>query len=159
MTIVIRSEFLAEDIRKEIANKGVVPMLIDAFNKVCKENQLYNLQSSTSLADAVLKGLDAYQIHDLVNCYEQGGFNPHKLDYTCWFEFNRPMRAELLTKEQLGELIGKYADEIGVGGKPYEFTVSYLPPGKRITVNPKYYVSGYCRIVDYEIKTGLLPET
>lgn len=61
--------------------------------------------------------------------------------------------------ENLTVYFRKYADEIGVGGKPYEFTVAYLPPGKRITVNPKYYVSGYCRIVDYEIKTGLLPET
>lgn len=68
-------------------------MLIDAFNKVCKETQLYNLQSSTSLADAVIKGLDAYQIHDLVNCYEQSGFDPNnKVDYTCWFEFCRTMR-------------------------------------------------------------------
>jgi hypothetical protein len=128
MAIVIRSEFLAEDIRKEIANKGVVPMLIDAFNKVCKENQLYNLQSSTSLADAVLKGLDAYQIHDLVNCYEQGGFDPNnKVDYTCWFEFCRPMRAELLTKEQLGELISKYAEEIAyeVLENPFEFKDIY----------------------------------
>lgn len=52
----------------------------------------------------------------------------------------------------------KYIDEIGVGGKPYEFTVSYLPSGKTVTVNPKYYVSGYCRVVGYEIKTGLLPK-
>ncbi len=64
-----------------------------------------------------------------------------------------------LKVENLTVYFRKYADGIGVGGKPYEFTVSYLPPGKRITVNPKYYVSGYCRIVDYEIKTGLLPET
>lgn len=113
MTIVIRSECIAEDIRKEIESKGVTPMLIDAFNKVCKDNQLYNLQSSTSLADAVLKGLDAYQIHDLVNCYEQGGFDmDKKTDYTCWFEFCRPLRAELLTKERLGEIICNYADEI-----------------------------------------------
>ena len=127
MTIVIRSEFLAQDIRNEIASKGVTPMLIDAFNKTCKDTQLYNMQSSTSLADAVLKGLDAYQIHDLVNCYEQGGFNPHKLDYTCWFEFNRPMRAELLTKEQLGELIGKYADEIAYRTleNPFEYKDIY----------------------------------
>jgi hypothetical protein len=113
MTIVIRSEFIAEDIRKEIASKGATPMLIDAFNKTCKDTQLYNLQSSTSLADAVLKGLDAYQIHDLVNCYEQGGFDPdNKVDYTCWFEFCRPMKAEMLTKEMLGNLISEWADEI-----------------------------------------------
>lgn len=113
MTIVIRSECIAEDIRKEIASKGVTPMLIDAFNKVCKDNRLYNLQSSTSLADAVLNGLDAYQIHDLVNCYEQGGFDvDEKTDYTCWFEFCRPLRAELLTKERLGEIVCNYADEI-----------------------------------------------
>lgn len=128
MKIVIRSEFLAQDIRNEIASKGVTPMLIDAFNKTCKDTQLYNMQSSTSLADAVLKGLDAYQIHDLVNCYEQGGFDTNnKVDYTCWFEFNRPMRAELLTKEQLGELIGKYADEIAYRTleNPFEYKDIY----------------------------------
>ena len=128
MTIVIRSEFIAEDIRKEIANKGVTPILIDAFNKACTDTQLYNMQSFTSLADAVLKGLDAYQIHDLVNCYEQGGFDPdNKVDYTCWFEFCRPMRAELLTKEQLGELISKYAEEIAykVLENPFEFKDIY----------------------------------
>ena len=128
MKIVIRSEFLAQDIRNEIASKGVTPMLIDAFNKTCKDTQLYNMQSSTSLADAVLKGLDTYQIHDLVNCYEQGGFDPNnKVDYTCWFEFCRPMRAELLTKEQLGELICKYADEIAyrVLENPFEFKDIY----------------------------------
>ena len=127
MTIVIRSEFIAEDIRKEIASKGATPMLIDAFNKVCKDTQLYNMQASTSLADAVLKGLDAYQIQDLVNCYEQGCFDPHKVDYTCWFEFCRPMRAELLTKKQLGELICKYADEIAyrVLENPFEFKDIY----------------------------------
>lgn len=127
MTIVIRSEFIADDIRKEIASKGATPMLIDAFNKVCKDTQLYNLQSSTSLADAVLKGLDAYQIHDLVNCYEQGGFDlNNKVDYTCWFEFCRPM-TELLTKEQLGELISKYAEEIAykVLENPFEFKDIY----------------------------------
>ena len=127
MTIVIRSEFIAEDIRKEIASKGATPMLIDAFNKVCKETQLYNMHSSTSLADAVLKGLDAYQIHDLVNCYEQGGFDPdNKVDYTCWFEFCRPM-TELLTKEQLGELISKYAEEIAYRTleNPFEFKDIY----------------------------------
>lgn len=128
MEIVIRSEFIAQDIRKEIASKGATPMLIDAFNKTCKDTQIYNLQSSTSLADAVLKGLDAYQIHDLVNCYEQGGFDlNNKVDYTCWFEFCRPMRAELLTKEQLGELICKYADEIAyrVLDNPFEFKDIY----------------------------------
>jgi hypothetical protein len=127
MTIVIRSEFIAEDIRKEIASKGATPMLIDAFNKVCKETQLYNLQSSTSLADAVIKGLDAYQIHDLVNCYEQCGFDPdNKVDYTCWFEFCRPM-TELLTKEILGELICKYAEEIAYRTleNPFEFKDNY----------------------------------
>lgn len=128
MTIVIRSEFIAQDIRNEIAIKGATPMLIDAFNKVCKDTQLYNLQSTTSLADAVINGLDAYQIHDLVNCYEQGGFDPdNKVDYTCWFEFSRPLRAELLTKEQLGELICKYADEIAYKTleNPFEFKDIY----------------------------------
>lgn len=128
MSIVIRSEFIAEDIRKEIASKGATPMLIDAFNKVCKDTQVYNLQSSTSLADAVLKGLDAYEIHDLVNCYEQGGFDPNnKVDYTCWFEFCKPMRPELLTKEQFGELICKYAEEIAYRTleNPFEFKNIY----------------------------------
>ena len=127
MEIVIRSEFIAQDIRKEITSKGVIPMLIDAFNKTCKDIQLYNLQSSTSLADAVLKGLDAYQIHDLVNCYEQGGFEDVKADYTCWFEFCRPLRSELLTKERLEELICNYADEIAyrVLENPFEFKDIY----------------------------------
>lgn len=128
MTIVIRSEFIAEDIRKDIVSKGVTPMLIDAFNKACKDTQLYNLQSSTSLADAVLKGLDAYQIHDLVNCYEQGGFDlDNKVDYSCWFEFCPPMRAELLTSEQLEGVICKYADEIAyrVLENPFDFKDIY----------------------------------
>lgn len=109
----IHTENIALDIRNEIKNKGVSPMLIDAYNKVDKNNHLYNLHSSTSLADAVLKGLDANQIHDLVNCYECGGFDPkEKIDYTCWFEFCRPLRAEMLTKEMLGNLISEWADEI-----------------------------------------------
>ena len=128
MKIVIRSEVLAQDICNEISSKGVIPMFIDAFNKVCKDTNLYNLESSTSLADAVLKGLDAYQIHDLVNCYEQGGFDlDNKVDYTCWFEFCRPMRAELLTKEKLGELICNYAEEIAYRTleNPFEFKDIY----------------------------------
>ena len=128
MTIVIRSEFIAEDIRKEIASKGATPMLIDAFNKVCKDNQFYNLQSSTSLADAVLKGLNAYQIHDLVNCYEQGGFDPdNKVDYTCWFEFCRPLQASMLTKERLAEIISEDADTIAYKTleNPVEFIEIY----------------------------------
>lgn len=127
MKIVISSEIIAKDIRNEIASKGFTPMLIDAFNKTCKDTQLYNLQSSTSLADAVLKGLDAYQIHDLVNCYEQGSFEDVKADYTCWFEFCRPLRSELLTKERLEELICNYADEIAyrVLGNPFEFKDIY----------------------------------
>lgn len=128
MSIVIRSGVIAEDIRKEIASKGATPMLIDAFNKVCKDTQLYNLQSSTSLADAVLKGLDAYQIHDLVNCYEQGGFDQNeKVDYTSWFEWVKPMRAELLTKKQLGEIISEWADEIAyrVLENPFDFKDIY----------------------------------
>ena len=128
MEIVINSEIIAKDIRNEIVSKGITPILIDAFNKVCKGAQLYNLESSTSLADAILKGLDAYQIHDLVNCYEQGGFDPdNKVDYTCWFEFCRPFKAELLTKERIGELICKHTDEIAykVLKNPFEFKDIY----------------------------------
>ena len=133
MSIVIRSGVIAEDIRKEINSKGVTPMLINAFNKVCKDTQLYNLQSSTSLADAVLKGLDAYQIHDLVNCYEQCGFGQNeKVDYTSWFEWVKPMRAELLTKKRLGEIISECAYEIAyrVLENPFDFrtfTLVMLP--------------------------------
>lgn len=128
MTIVIRSEFIADDIRKEIVSKGVTPMLIDAYNKVCKDNHIYNLLSSTSLADAVLKGLDAYQIHDLVNCYEQCGFDlNNKIDYTCWFEWIKPIKAEMLTKQRLGEIIGEWAEEIAyrVLENPFEFKDIY----------------------------------
>lgn len=124
----IHTENIALDIRNEIKKNGVTPMIIDAFNKVCKDTQLYNLQSSTSLADAVIKGLDAYQIHDLVNCYEQCGFDPdNKVDYTCWFEFCRPLRAELLTKERLGEIISEWADEIAYRAleNPFEFKDIY----------------------------------
>ena len=128
MTIVIRSEFIAVDICKEIEKNGVTPMLIDAFNKVCKDNRIYNLQSSTSLADAVLKGLDAYQIHDLVNCYEQCGFDLNeKVDYTSWFEWVKPMRAELLTKERLGEVISEWAEAIAYRTleNPFDFKDIY----------------------------------
>lgn len=128
MTIVIRSEFIADDIRREIEKNGATPMLVDAFNKVCKDNHIYNLQTSTSLADAVLKGLDAYQIHDLVNCYEQCGFDQNeKVDYTSWFEWVKPMRAELLTKERLGKIISEWADEIAyrVLENPFDFKDIY----------------------------------
>lgn len=124
----IHTENIALDIRKEIEKNGVTPMLINAYNKIDKNNDIYDLQSSTSLADAVLKGLDAYQIHDLVNCYEQGGFDfDNKVDYTSWFEFCRPMRAELLTKERLGEIINEWADEIAYRTleNPFEFKEIY----------------------------------
>lgn len=124
----IHTENIALDIRNEIKKNGATPMIIDAFNKVCKDNHIYNLQTSTSLADAILNGLDAYQIHDLVNCYEQGGFDPNdKIDYTSWFEFCRPFRAELLTKEKLGEIISEWADEIAYQAleNPFEFKDIY----------------------------------
>lgn len=124
----IHTENIALDIRNEIKKNGVTPMIIDAFNKVCKDNHIYNLQTSTSLADAILNGLDAYQIHDLVNCYEQGGFDPNdKIDYTSWFEFCRPFRAELLTKEKIGEIISEWADEIAYRAleNPFEFKDIY----------------------------------
>ena len=124
----IHTDNIALDIRNEIKKNGVSPMIIDAFNKVCTDNRIYNLQSSTSLADAVLHGLDAYQIHDLVNCYEQGGFDTdNKVDYTCWFEFCRPLRAELLTRERLGEIISEWAEEIAYKTleNPFEFKDIY----------------------------------
>ena len=112
-SIVIRSKFVADDIRKEIREKGVSPMLIDAFNKVCKHTQLYNLQNSTSLADAVIKGLDAHQIHDLVNKYEQFGTKLEEvIEYTYWFIFIKPMKADLLTKAELGRVVSEYAEDI-----------------------------------------------
>jgi hypothetical protein len=123
----IHTENIAIDIRKEIEKNGVTPMLINAYNKICNYN-IYNLQSTTSLADAVLKGLDAYQIHDLVICYEQGGFDlDNKVDYTSWFEFCRPMKAELLTKEQLEEKISEWAEEIAYRTleNPFDFKDIY----------------------------------
>ena len=107
----IHTENIAQDICNDLKEK-VTPILIDAYNKI-GSNCIYNLHDSKSLANAVLKGLDAMQIHDLVNCYEQGGFDPNnKIDYTCWFEFCRPLQASMLTKERLAEIISEDADTI-----------------------------------------------
>lgn len=124
----IHTENIALDIRKEIEDNGVTPMLVNAYNKIGKNKNIYSIHSSTSLSEAVLKGLDAYQIHDLVNCYEQGGFDlDNKVVYTCWFEFCLPMKAELLTKERLGEMISEWAEEIAYRTleNPFEFKEIY----------------------------------
>ncbi len=44
----------------------------------------------------------------------------------------------------------KYVDGIYIGGKPYEIIIPCLPVEKTIVVCPKYYVSGYTRIVYYQ---------
>lgn len=121
---------IAENIRKSVKEKGISPMLIEAYNKVNDNNHIYNLYYSTSLADAVLKGLTANKIHYLVNLFE---FNPdEKVDYTCWFAFCRPI-AELLTKEALCKMIDDCADEIAYEllKNPFAFRdmyISYVTP-------------------------------
>ena len=125
---------IAENIRKSVKEKGVSPMLIEAYNKVNNDNHIYNLYYSISLADAVLKGLTANKIHHLVNCFEFGGFNSNeKVDYTCWFVFCRGMLPELLTKEALCKMIDDCADEIAYEllKNPFEFKdlyISYVTP-------------------------------
>ena len=105
----IHTENIAQDIRNDLKEK-VTPILIDAYNKI-GSNCIYNLHDSESLANAVLKGLDAMQIHNLVMQYEQIGY-PEKVDFTCWFEFCRPLQASMLTKERLAEIISEDADII-----------------------------------------------
>ncbi len=41
----------------------------------------------------------------------------------------------------------KYLNSTYIGGKPYEFKVPLLPADESITVSPRYYVSGYSRVV------------
>ena len=120
----IHTENIAQDIRNDLKEK-VTPMHIDAYNKI-GSNCIYNLHDSESLAKAVLKGLDAMQIHNLVMQFEQIG-QSEKVDFTCWFEFCRPLRAEMLTKERLAEIISEDADTIAYKTleNPVEFIEIY----------------------------------
>lgn len=122
----IHTENIAMDIRNDIKKNGVNSMLIDAYNKIAC-NCIYNLKNATSLADAVLKGLDAFQISELVCCYEKGGYQDEKIEYTTFFEYCKPMRAELLTKDMLAKVIDEYADEIAYRTleNPFEFKDIY----------------------------------
>lgn len=120
----IHTENIAQDIRNSLKEK-FTPILIDAYNKV-SSNCIYNLHDSESLAKAVLKGLDAMQIHNLVMQYEQIG-QSEKIDFTCWFEFCRPIQASMLTKERLAEIISENADTIAYKTleNPIEFIEIY----------------------------------
>lgn len=100
-------------------------MLIDAHNKV-SGRYIYNLHNSISLSHAVLKGLDAFQIHNLVMEYEQMGIGD-KIEYTSWFTWTYPLQAEMLTKEQLAEIISESVDKIAYKTleNPFEFKEIY----------------------------------
>lgn len=46
----------------------------------------------------------------------------------------------------------RFTDGVYIGGKPFEFTVSSLPAGESVVVSPRYYLSGYSRIIYHKEK-------
>lgn len=49
--------------------------------------------------------------------------------------------------ENLKIYFKKYVDGVYIGGRPYELIIDRLPEEESVFVSPKYYVSGYSRVI------------
>lgn len=94
----IHSEDIISDIIADI-EKGIIDCsLIKAHNTV-SDMILYNLEDCASLSKAVAEGVDAYDIHDMVN-----QLVPEQ-EYCEYFTYDKGLKTRLMTIDELKDMM------------------------------------------------------
>ena len=127
--IVIRAEFLIEDLRKSILiGDDFHPNIIKAWKEdirfiiqngiECEDERIYDLYNKEDLKECIDEGMDAEDIAYLVNRYQSEN---HK---TQFFVYNN-VSWHLLCRKDIKNAIEKYIEQIAYNTLKYPYKDAY----------------------------------
>lgn len=114
--IIIRAEFLIEDLNKSILKgEGFHPLIFKAYQNLV-ENDIeyddlipYNFNNKEDLKKCIDMGMDAEDIAYLVNQYRDNKENTHFFYYN---NTNNSYTCHILTKQEVENVISKHIESI-----------------------------------------------